>query len=48
VLVPPALTELIAADTIPTHRASRALVADIERSLTASPITPAAVQVSAA
>ncbi len=46
-LVPLELTELIAADTIPTHRASRALVAVIERSLTAAPVT-AAVTVSAA
>jgi hypothetical protein len=38
VLVPPELTELIAADTIPTLPASRALVAVIERSLTAAPI----------
>ena len=40
-LVPPELTELIAADTIPTHRASRALVVVIERSLTAAPVTAA-------
>ncbi len=39
--MPPELTELIAADTIPTDRASRALVAVIERSLTAAPITAA-------
>ncbi|SHL03467.1 hypothetical protein SAMN05444159_4826 [Bradyrhizobium lablabi] len=38
VLVPPELTELIAADTIPTDRASMALVGVIERSLTAAPI----------
>jgi hypothetical protein len=38
VLVPPELTELIAADTIPTHRASRALVAVIERSVTVAPV----------
>ena len=44
VLVPPELTELIAADTTPTHRATRALVAVI---VTATPIT-AAVPVSAA
>jgi uncharacterized protein YqcC (DUF446 family) len=47
VLLPPELTELIAADTIPTDRATRALVAVIERSLTAAPIT-SAVPVSAA
>jgi hypothetical protein len=39
VLVPLELTELIAADTIPTHRASRALVAAIERSVTVAPVT---------
>jgi hypothetical protein len=47
VLLPPELTELIAAGTIPTDRATRALVAVIERSLTAAPIT-SAVPVSAA
>jgi hypothetical protein len=36
-----------AADTNPTHRATRALAAVIERSVTAAPIT-AAVPVSAA
>jgi len=39
--------ERSAADAIPTHRATRALVAVIERSVTAAPIT-AAVPVSAA
>ena len=39
VLVPPELTELIAADTIRIDRASRALVTVIERSVTVAPVT---------
>ena len=37
-LVPPELTELIAADTIRTDRASRALATVIECSVTAAPV----------
>src|SRR5207245_11549111 len=48
VLVPPELTELIAADTIRTDRASRALATVIECSVTAAPVIPKGAGVSLA
>jgi len=46
VLVPPELTELIAADTIRTDRASRALATVIECSVTAAPVIANGASVS--
>ena len=45
-LVPPELTELIAADTIRIDPASRALVTVIERSVTVAPVTANGASVS--